>query len=77
MHPEDNRLLVDEHTAAEMLSISPIVLRKQRSQGHRPGCIAPVPYVRLGRKAIRYRIVDLVEYAQKYLVTDATAEAAL
>ena len=76
MAPEDNRLLVDERTAAEMLSISQIVLRKQRSQGHRIGCIAPVPFVRLGRKAIRYRIVDLVEYAQKHLVSGTPTEAA-
>lgn len=49
--------LVDEHVAAEILSLSVRTLRNWRSLGQGPRVR------RLGRRAIRYRVGDLLEFA--------------
>ncbi len=67
--------LVTEREAARYLGLSPATLMKQRSTGAREGHIPPIPYVKLGRRAIRYRLSDLRAYAEKHLVADIAAGA--
>lgn len=49
---------VDEHEAAQILSISENTLRRWRWR-----CTGP-PYVRIGSRAIRYKIADLLAFAE-------------
>ena len=53
-----DRLLTTEQ-AAEILGVSLAFLERDRWQGAR------VPYVKVGRRAVRYRRSDLVHYIQR------------
>ncbi len=64
MEPE----LLNTREAATYLGLSAISLTKLRSQGSRDNCLPPIPYVRLGGRAVRYRIADLRAYAEKHIV---------
>jgi predicted DNA-binding transcriptional regulator AlpA len=44
---------VDERRAAEIVGLKPATLKKYRMRGGGP------PYVRYGRRAVRYRVADL------------------
>lgn len=48
---------VDEHAAAEILGVARGTLSNWRSRGEGP------TFTRIGRRAIRYRVEDLVEFA--------------
>ena len=50
--------LVNEETAAKILGISRISLRRGRSEGPRADRMPVIPYVKLGR-AIRYELTTL------------------
>lgn len=68
--------LVSERDAAKLLGLSAITLAKQRSGGARNGHLPPIPFVRWGRRCIRYRISDLRAYAERYLINPAMHEEA-
>ena len=53
-----DQLFVNDVRAAEILGLSPQTLRNWRSQSRGPD------YVRIGR-AVRYRVGDLIEFAEK------------
>ncbi len=67
------KMLLTEKEAAQTLALAAITLRKQRCEGARKGHIPPIPFCKLG-KSIRYRLVDLEEYAAANLVTPTLPE---
>lgn len=61
--------LYTEVELADLLRIKIATLRKQRTAGATPQGIAFIPHIRLGKKCIRYRASDVVEYLAKYTVS--------
>lgn len=59
-------LLVDERDAAELLSLTPRTLQEWRRRGEGP------PHVRVSSRCIRYRIVDLEEWAAERVRTSTS-----
>ena len=55
---DDERLLKTEE-AARYLSVSTAFLERDRWAGARQGRGPLIPYVRVGQRAVRYRVVDL------------------
>ncbi len=53
MHHPTEPETVDQRRAAEIVGLKPATLKKYRSRGGGP------PYVRYGRRAVRYRVNDL------------------
>lgn len=67
LHPETTavpRRLLDEAEAAAYLGVSRALLRKQRMQGTLPGGIPAVPFIRIGKRGIRYDVSDLDRWIQ-------------
>ena len=62
MRSKDERL-VNDVTAAEILGLSVITLRNWRCLGKGPR------YLKLNGRAIRYRVSDLLAWAEQYTVT--------
>jgi hypothetical protein len=58
---------VDTATAAQLLGLSAIYLRQMRVNGGGP------PFARLSAKAVRYRVRDLLRWAESKIV-GSTAE---
>jgi hypothetical protein len=56
--------LLNEKEVAAMLSVSPIMLRKQRCLGETPGGAPLVPWLKLGKR-VRYIEADVVEYVER------------
>lgn len=69
---------VNEHEAADYLSMSVHFLRQARSEGNIPGRTPGPPYIKLGqgrRAAVRYLVKDLDEWLAKYRVAPAERDA--
>lgn len=60
--------LVDEREAARILGLRPQTLTNWRSTRS-----VALPYVRLGRRAIRYRRCDLISHIKQHMVGAPTA----
>lgn len=55
--------LLNEKEVAAMLSVSPIMLRKQRCIGETPGGAPVVPFVKMGKR-VRYVEADVIQYVE-------------
>ena len=55
--------LLNEKEVAAMLSVSPIMLRKQRCIGEKPGSAPVVPFVKMGAR-VRYVESDVIQYVE-------------
>lgn len=55
--------LLNEKEVAAMLSVSPIMLRKQRCIGQTPGGAPLVPWLKLGKR-VRYVEADVIQYVE-------------
>jgi hypothetical protein len=55
--------LLNEKEVAAMLSVSPIMLRKQRCIGQTPGGAPVVPFVKMGKR-VRYVEADVIQYVE-------------
>ncbi len=55
--------LLTERQVAEILSVSPIMLRKQRCIGETPGGAPLVPWLKLGKR-VRYVEADVIQYVE-------------
>ena len=60
------RILLTEDEAAELIGFTPRFLQERRFRGGGP------PFVRVSARAIRYRPVDLEEWAAKRLRTSTS-----
>jgi hypothetical protein len=56
------KILVDERTAAAMLGVTPRTLAAWRQSGQKN-----LPYVKISSRCIRYRVVDLELFAKERL----------
>lgn len=54
---KDNRILLDEREAADLIGLTPRFMQSRRSQGDGP------PYVKISSRCIRYRPEDLRQWA--------------
>lgn len=54
-------VLLDTKKAAKYLSVSPAFLERDRWAG------AKIPFVKLGTRSIRYRIIDLESYIEQQI----------
>ena len=53
--------LVDTEHAADFYNVTPRKMEKMRQDGTGP------KFVRISRKCVRYRIIDLIEHQEKHL----------
>ncbi len=59
--PQNTRLLT-EAQAAQYLALSRSTLRQNRMDGARENRLPPIPFIRLGSRAIRYDINQLNDF---------------
>lgn len=60
--------LVDSKTAAEILGVSVAFLERDRWEGAR------IPFCKVGKRAVRYRLSDLEKYIEKQ-IRQSTSES--
>ena len=56
-------MLLNSRQAAEYLGLSPDVMKARRSRG-----ALPIPYLKFGKRTIRYKVEDLQKFLEDYKV---------
>ena len=62
LSPHRDDCLLTTKEAAKLLNVSTAFLERDRWAGSRHGKGAQIPYVKVGARAVRYRLVDLVTH---------------
>ena len=65
--------LIDSKEAAALLGVSPTTLTTQRSRGARESGFPLVPFIRLGRKCVKYSLADIQAIIDAHRVTGGSA----
>lgn len=63
MNTQDNKALVDQTAAAEILHVKPYTLTNWRCTKR-----YPLPYIKIGR-CVRYRVSDLLQFMENNRVS--------